>query len=97
MVDKGALTQKEQDMRETILRAVEDLAVSLLKEDRKGDEDLPLGVIEKVLTEPRIMVVSELVVAFEMQLREMIPYAFEKGTAFDATEVLPVLEGRVVS
>ena len=79
-----------------ILNAVEDLVTNLLVYDRREDEDLPLGMIESVLREPRVMVVSELVVAFEGKLREMIPFAFEEGTVFDPTEVLPVLEGTVV-
>ena len=55
------------DTRQKILNAIEDLVGDLLYYDRKGDDDLPRGVIEGACADGTITV-DEMVAHFRAQL-----------------------------
>jgi hypothetical protein len=56
-----------QTKRELIFNTLEDLVSNFLYYDRKEDEDLPKGAIEKAIKDGEITV-AEIVVEFEKQL-----------------------------
>jgi len=58
-------------MKDLILAAAEDLAVSFIYYDRKEDEDLPRGAIEEAVKKGEITV-DEIVSRFEKTLRGQI-------------------------
>ncbi len=56
-------------MRNIILSTISDLVESLLHDDRKDDEDLPIGIIENMVRAEEILI-TEMVDRFEKSLRE---------------------------
>lgn len=68
-----------QERRARILGTIEDLVHSFLVDDRKEDEDLPLGVIEEAVADSSYdgVRISEMGLAFEMALRKLIPMSSE--------------------
>jgi hypothetical protein len=56
----------------------------------------PPGFVQSAVHEQDVYI-GKIVGLFEQALRELIPYKFPEGTEFESTEVLPVLEGKVVA
>lgn len=67
----GMIVDAGSKRRELILASIETSAVKLLHDDRKEDEELPLGAIEAAVREGEIAV-GEMVQAWADQLRANI-------------------------
>lgn len=61
-------TKTNEEMAEILLSTIQDKVSDLLYYDRKEDEDLPVGAIEKLIATNEISV-SDLVEEFESHLR----------------------------
>ena len=68
---KDKLHYEPDDLRELILGNIDDLIADYLYYDRKEDEDLPRGVIEKAV-EDKIVTIEDMVARFESTLKERI-------------------------
>jgi hypothetical protein len=64
------MTQQEQE--KTILTTIEDLAVRFLHGDRREDDDLPPGSVEKAV-HGQVVTIAQMAARFEQKLRELIP------------------------
>ena len=67
----GACLIKNRTMKDLIKDTIDDLVSCFLYYDRKEDQDLPLGEIEKAISEG-IITIDEMVQVFSETLKERI-------------------------
>lgn len=67
----GACLIKNRNMKDLIKDTIDDLVSCFLYYDRKEDEDLPVGEIEKAISEG-IITIDEMVQVFSETLKERI-------------------------